>query len=415
MPSQLSKLTLLFGAFFVFLPFRAWSAQPVTLSLAQVVAALDTTSPALAQARSEVSIARAALTGSRALPNPALFGAQETLNDDANSSERVIGVRQNLGFLWSQAPRTAAARAAYESAQAAYQESRNAVIAQVVALAHEHDRLKRQSTLMDSVLFSAERLALATSARRRVGDIAPYDEQRFQLELVQLQSRRGELEREAAATMLELVQVSGLPATMLTSLALTIPPEVSFDSEYTAVQYALDHRPELVRAERQLAASKRAVDQARWNQLPDFTIGAGRKTVDPGPSGFVIEGELEIPLWNQRRSERSAARAGLNQAEAQFENAIRSVEEEVRSAYRTLKLAEQFQPATQAHLADSASANMLRGVQLYSEGEMSAFELVDALRTSVEAQDAVLMLRNALAVARADLRRVVGLNPMEEN
>ena len=58
---------------------------------------------------------------------------------------------------------------------------------------------------------------------------------------------------------------------------------------------------------------------------------------------------------------------------------------------------------------------MTRGVQLYLEGEMSAFELVDALRTNVEAQDAVLSLRNSLAVARAELRRAVGLDPLEEN
>ncbi|MCB9367170.1 MAG: TolC family protein [Calditrichaeota bacterium] len=415
MPSQLSKLTLLLGAFVVLSLLGVCSAQPETLSLSQVVSALDSSSPVLAQARAELTVAHAALTSSRALPNPALFGAQETLNDGDNSSERVVGVRQNLGFLWTQAPRTASARAAYESARAAFLEDRNAIIEQVIELAYDYDRYKSQSTLMDSVLFLSEQLSHATSVRRRVGDISPYDEQRFQLELVQLQNRRGELEREASSAMLELMHVTGLSSTLLSNLSLTSPPPAQFDTEEAAVQYALMHRPELSRTERQIVANKYSVAGTRWNQLPDLSIGVGRKSLDPGPDGFVVEAELEIPLWNQRRSDKSIARAGLIQAEVQHNNTVRSVEEEVRGAYRRLRLAERFQPASQVNYADSASTNMLRGVQLYAEGEISAFELVDALRTSVEAQDAVLMLRNALATARAELRRAVGLNPIEEN
>ena len=413
MRSRLSWLTLLLGAFLVSLPFSSSLAQPEAYSLHQVIASLDSTSPILAEARTNLARARAAFTSSRAFPNPALFGTQETLNDAASSTERVIGVRQNLGFLWSLPFRHASTKATYEAAQAAFVEARRELIVRAIEQVYEYDRLQRQSDLMDSVLIRADQLAEATTARRRVGDIAPYDEQRFHLEQVQLQNRKQELQREASVAQNELVRLCGLPVHTISSLALALP-SVTFTTEDEAVRYAQENRPELRRSELQVTAARRALSQARWDQLPDFSVGAGNKQLDPGPSGLYLEGELEIPLWNQRRSDRNVARAELLQAELEHVSQQKLVEQEVRAAYRRLQLIERLQPSSDINLADSASVNMSRGVRLYLEGEMNALELVDALRTGIESQDAALMLRNSLAVARAEMRRVSGLDPLEQ-
>lgn len=414
MPSQLTWLTLLFGAFFVFATSNPTSAGPPVHSLEAIAAALDSTSPVLAQASAEVEFARAALSNSRAFPNPTIFGSQESLDDAESSMERTIGVRQSLGFLWSQHSRHAAAKAKFDAAQAGYLESRHAVLRNLVELAFEYDRLKQQSILMDSVLARAEHLSASIRERRRVGDIAPYDEQRFLLEIVQLQSRKQDVQKGAAAALLELVKLTGRSAEEIAELSLQLPPAAKFESEAEAARYALESRPELRSSAFTAAAGRHALDQARWNQLPDFSLGIGHKSLDPGPSGLYIEGELEIPLWSQRRSEKNIARAELRLAELQRERLVTSIQDEVNQAYRQLRAAEQLQPLVNETLSDSASVNMARGVQLYLEGEMSAFELVDALRTNLEAQDAVLSLRNSLAVARAEFRRAVGLDPLEE-
>jgi len=411
---RLSWLTLLLGAFFVSLPFYSSLAQPELYSLQQVIASLDSTSPVLAEARTELARARATYTSSRALPNPALFGTQETLDDAASSTERTVGVRQNLGFLWSLPSRISAAKSAYGAAQAAYLESRRELEAKVIDQTYEYDRLRQQSKLMDSVLYHAGQLALATTARRRVGDIAPYDEQRFQLEQIQLQNRKQELQREELNSLSELVQMTGIASDRMENMELTSPAPVPFASEEEAVKYALAQRPELHQSAKQLDAARRALTQKRWNQLPDFSIGVGNKKLDPGPNGLYVEGELEIPIWNQRRSEKNVARSELVQAEINHQSQLKLVEQDVRAAYRQLQLVERLQPPSESDLADSASLNMTRGVRLYMEGEMSALELVDALRTGIEARDAALSLRNSLAVARAEMRRVCGLDPLEQ-
>lgn len=415
MPSQLSWLTLLFGAFFVFAVSGASIAGPPGNSLLSIAAALDSTSPILIEAKVDVTLAQAAYAGSRAFPNPTLFGSQESLDDAESSTERVIGVRQELGFAWSQSSRQAAAKADFEAAQAAYLEARHAVTEELVRLAYDYDRLKHQSVLMDSVLSRAQQLAAAIAERRRIGDIAPYDEQRFQLEQVQLQSRKQDVQSETATALLELVRLTGRPAEDFTELSLDLPYGSNFKSEQDAVRFALDNRPELRRSRLQATAREHALKQAGWDRLPGFSVGVGHKSLNPGPEGLYVEGELEIPLWSQRRGEVRAARAELQRAELRRQSLELSIQDEVRQAYAQLQAAESIQPSTTINLSDSADANVTRGVQLYLEGELSAFELVDALRTNVEAMDAVLSLRNSLAVARANFRRAVGLDPLEEN
>ncbi len=413
MPSQLTWLTLLLGAFFVTVPFSPSAAQPHALSLQQIIASLDSTSPVLAEAQTNLSRARSAYTGSRAFPNPSMFGSQESLNDNAGTTERIIGVRQSLGFLWSQASKRGSTKSAYEAAQAEYVEAKRELIVRVLTQAYEYDRFQRQSELMDSVLMQSEHLSKATAARRELGDIAPYDEQRFVLEKIQLQNHKQELQQEVANALSELIHLTGLSPESFQTIELTEPPSTLFKSEDEAVSYALQHRAELVRSEKSLGAAQKALSQARWSQFPDMSFGIGDKTMDPGPGGLYVEGELEIPLWGQRRSETNVARSELAQAEIQHRSQRQLVEQQVRSAFRQLQLAEQINFSLNGSLEDSANVNMQRGVRLYLEGEMSALELVDALRTGIEAQDAALRLRNSLALARAEMRRVAGLEPLE--
>jgi outer membrane protein TolC len=413
MPSQPIWLTLLLGAFFVSLPISPSLAQPRALSLQQIVASIDSTSPVLAEARTNLSRARSAYTGSRAFPNPTVFGSQESLHDDAGTTERIIGVRQSLGFLWSQAAKRGSAKSAYESAQAEFLEVRRELVVQVLILAFEYDRLQRQSNLMDSVLAQSNQLSKATAARRELGDIAPYDEQRFALEKIQLQNRKQELQQDVSRAQSELMRMTGLAAVSFQGLKLSDPPSPPFKSEDEAVRHALQYRAELTRSEKNVEAARKAVSQARRNQLPDVSLGIGDKTIDPGPGGLYVEGEIEIPLWGQRRSETNAARSELAQAEIQRRSQQQLVEQQVRVAFRQLQLIEQILSTLESSPADSANINMNRGVRLYLEGEMGALELVDALRTGIDAQDAALRLRNSLAVARAELRRAAGLEPWE--
>ena len=131
--------------------------------LSRILAELRTTSPVLADARLRLTEARAGYTSSRALPNPYLIGEQERWNDDSIPTETTIGVRQSFGFLWSQSSKVNAARLAYESELAKFEEQHNELAAQIVIAAYVYEGFRRQSIVLDSVLSRRNPLSWARS------------------------------------------------------------------------------------------------------------------------------------------------------------------------------------------------------------------------------------------------------------
>ncbi len=400
------------AAFFVMSLVIACSASNAE-NLSWILTEFPLTSPVLADARLKLSEARADYTSNRALPNPYLVGEQERWDDDSVPTETTIGIRQNFGFLWTQSSRVRAARLAYESELAKFEELQNELAAQVVATSYNYDGFRRQSVVLDSVLNRARELTDAMAARRELGDVSLYDEQRLQIELVQLQHRRQQLFAEEQRTLTELIRLTGLSEHPLEAINIDIeilPSEMSMEE---GLSYGLEHRPRAVAAARKLESADWSHRAARLSQLPDFSIGFGLKSQKPGQDGSVIDAELEIPIFGQRRSQKQLATANLRRAEVHMQSEQQLVEQEIRAAYKQWNHLQNLNAFAYTGMADSAKRNMERGVLLYLEGESSALELVDALRTGIEAQRATVEIRNALVAAKVELRRALGLNIVE--
>lgn len=398
------------AAFFIL--FILIAADSRAESLGRVLAALDSTSAVLADARLELAAARAGYTTGRALPNPALFAEQESWNDDS-PVETTVGVRQNLGFLWSQRPRQASLRHTYAAARSRYTEQRRALHVDVINAANAYAGHRELAAVLDSVLARMEPLNNAIAARSREGDISRFEEQRFRIEALELEHRRQLLLEAQEAAFGELVLLTGLPDARLHDLTLDVIPSVPAGTLDDAERMALEQRPQIAAARSELQAAQAGKTAARLSQLPELTVGVGQKKLDAGPSGMVIEGELEIPLFNQRRSQAQLAVAALRRATVQLAAAKARVRREVRSAYTRWESLQGFRYSAALATADSADVNTTRAAALYLDGEISAVELVDALRTGIDARAAAIDLRNARIAAAADLRRAVGLEIME--
>ncbi len=400
------------AAFFVMSFVIACSASNAE-NLSWILTEFRATSPVLADARLKLTEARADYTSNRALPNPYLVGEQERWDDDSVPTETTIGIRQNFGFLWSQSSRVRAARLAYESELAKFEELQNELAAQVVVAAYEYDGFRWQSVVLDSVLNRARELTDAMAARRELGDVSLYDEQRLQIELVQLQHRRQQLFAEEQRALTELIRLTGLSQRQLEALNIDIeihPSEMSLEE---ASSYGLEHRPRAIAAAREVESADWSHRAARLSQLPDFSIGFGLKSQKPGQDGSVIEAELEIPIFGQRRSQRRLAAAAQRRAGVHFLSERQLVEQEIRAAYKQWNHLQTIDVPMSIRMVEGAQLNMERGVLLYLEGELSIFELVDALHTGIEAQETAFELRNALIATQVELRRSIGLEILE--
>ena len=400
------------AAFFVMSFVIACSASNAE-NLSRILAEFRATSPVLADARLKLTEARADYTSNRALPNPYLVGEQERWDDDSVPTETTIGIRQNFGFLWSQSSRVHAARLAYESELAKFEELQNELAAQVVVAAYEYDGFRRQSVMLDSVLNRARELTDAMAARRELGDVSLYDEQRLQIELVQLQHRRQQLFAEEQRTLTELIRLTGLSEHQLEAINIDIEIHPSEMSVEEGLSYGLEHRPRAIAAARELESADWSHRAARLSQLPDFSIGFGLKSQKPGPDGSVIDAELEIPIFGQRRSQRQLAAAALGRAGVHLLSERQLVEQEILAAYKQWNHLQTIDVPMSVRMVEGAQLNMERGVLLYLEGELSIFELVDALHTGIEAQETAFELRNALIATQVELRRSVGLEILE--
>jgi outer membrane protein TolC len=327
---------------------------------------------------------------------------------DESPREQVVGVKQNVSFLWSQAPSISANGAAYHAGVENFTERKREVIVETLRAAFRFAEAQRLGEIMDTVLARTALVTETVRARLHVADISAYDAERFELIQVELLNRRQQLFTEESAALSELVGLSGIPADVWNESDLTIDLDVPPMNLDSALSFAQEHRPLLRAADLGVTAGKRSVRAARMAQIPELSLGGGQKTIEDGPSGYVLEGELEIPLFGQHRSQVRLASAQRKRAEIQLAEATARVRHEVESAVRHWNFLTTINPNSM-NKADSATANMDRGITLYIQGEVGAFELVDALRVGVETWQSTLELQHARITAAAEFRRAVGL------
>jgi len=411
LPSLTPLLTR--AAFFVtFATCAAAHAAPV--SWTEVIARLDETSPALAEARFRLAEAEAALAASKALPDPTVFAEGQNLKSGGeHETEQTFGIQQSFSFLWLQRPKTAARKLAYKAEQAAYEETRRELVVRVISLASLYRSLEQQGTLLDTVLSTARQVQQAANARSREGDISDYDAKRLHAELIQLQLRRTRLASERNRTAAELLARAGVsPDTLLHLEPPRLPALPLADAEESARQ-AVANRLSVQSKHTLAEAGRRAYAAAKLNSWPDFSVGIGRKTVGAEISGLLWRAELEIPISGQRRSERMLARAEWRRADAEYQATLRQAEQEARAAFAEWSALQSALVPSESFDIEDAELSLRRGVQLHLNGEFSSAELVDALRSSLDALAAHLDLQTALLTASLELRRVTGLNILE--
>ncbi|MDQ3519125.1 MAG: TolC family protein [Gemmatimonadota bacterium] len=154
-------------------------------------------------------------------------------------------------------------------------------------------------------------------------------------------------------------------------------------------------RPDVLSAERQVAASRAFVGAARAEYLPRVAIGGaagytGGTFESLGNSDtprYAIGPVISLPLDLGRvRAGVDAARAGETQSRARYEQVVLLAQEEVASSLITYRKArERLQ-----HLDDAAAASE-RAAELarlrYTEGASDFLQVLDAERTLLDRQD----------------------------
>jgi multidrug efflux system outer membrane protein len=315
----------------------------------------------------------------------------------------------------------AAARAELEASEAARDAVRLALAAQVAKSYYALRSFEEQAMLTrETVRLREEALGLQRK-RRDAGVISEFELRQLEAEAAAVRAQLPPLEREREREEAALVVLLGrTPAEVFSSRVQTV------DSGEKLIATVLPsglpselllRRPDLVEAERALAAANARVAVARSEMFPRISLtaalgaeSASLSNLFSGSAGiWSIAAGVAQPIFDGGRLEArsEAAQARERAAIAQYQQAIRAAFGEVRTA-----LAAQAR-ARESFEAESARAEALRETLRlarlrYQAGVASQLDVIDAERGLLAARAARIDALRAQRAAVADLFRALG-------
>ncbi|WP_372363114.1 efflux transporter outer membrane subunit [Xanthomonas sp. NCPPB 1325] len=277
-------------------------------------------------------------------------------------------------------------------------------------------------------------------ARLAIAD-ANLDKIRQSLQLVQQRRDQGaasDLQVEQIATQVQQQQAQRLPLEMqlqeaLDQLALMVgrepgaldaqlrtpqplpmlPSEVRVDDAGALIR----RRPDVRKAERELAASSAQIGEALNGYFPQVTLLGGLSWVAGSPSDFNSDAltTLAVPMlrWSifdfgKTRAQVERARAGNAGREAAYEGAVLAALQDANSALARFGSArKQLVVARQAEASATRSAGLMQ--QRRDAGATSSIDLLDVQRQQLSAQDAAAQAQVQLLVNYVALQKSLGL------
>ncbi|MBK8762320.1 MAG: efflux transporter outer membrane subunit [Georgfuchsia sp.] len=277
--------------------------------------------------------------------------------------------------------------------------------------------LDERIALARQTIASREESLRIFKRRFEVGAIAKMDLVQVEVLLQQAQTLTAQLEqgRDVQAHALALLVGSPLPP---------LPENTGLSDDVVARELRVGlpsdlllQRPDIVAAEHQLRAVHANIGAARAAFFPRITLTGSAGTASAGLDGLFDSGSrawsfmpsLSLPIFDAGRN-----RANLDLAEVRRDLAVTNYEKTVQTAFRDVSdalsarhwLTEQVRiaQATLAAQTERARLSLLR----YDNGSAPYFEVLDAQRDLLTAEQQLVQTRRALLSSRVSLYAALG-------
>jgi NodT family efflux transporter outer membrane factor (OMF) lipoprotein len=263
------------------------------------------------------------------------------------------------------------------------------------------------------------RTVALTEERLAAGRGTAFDTERAKAELSLTLAGTPVIEARIAASQYRLATLLGrspeaLPRAILTSAELPeLPNVVSVGSPAELVR----RRPDVLSAERQLAAETMFVGAARAEYLPRLSIGASvgyTSTAfdalgNTGTSRFLVGPVLSWPFLDLGRVKTRVdeARAHADEARAHYTSAVLGAIEEAETSIVAYERARDRLSSLAEAARSSAHATELAQLR-FQEGATDFLQVLDAQRTLLSAESQLAIGRTAAATALVALYKAVG-------
>lgn len=392
----------------------AQHAPPLHLTRASAVALALKNNPQLAVAREQTAQFRAQKVQAAAIPDPvvtASLDGQPGFFRSAPGGQKNVGVTLDVPFPDKLRRQGQVAGADVQNAEANYVALRQQLAAQteaaydslLAALRHRED-LTESKTLTGDFLTK-------TRARFEAGTSAKLDVIKAQVDAALAENQIIANQRDIAVQRDALDRLMNRPVgtPVVPDDTLSVPPPLpSLDAMIAAT---LQSRPELagLAAERQGAHSATILAREFW--LPDITFGVARD-LTPGapPSQFSTGLAFPLPVlfWQHTRGEVSQAEHHERELAASQKDLTAAVLQDLGATYANASTARDQAVYLRDQLIPSAQEAYRAILASYNIGGSSAFDVIDARRTLLDALSQYTDALSAANASRADLERAAG-------
>ncbi|MFC5476325.1 efflux transporter outer membrane subunit [Paraherbaspirillum soli] len=404
-----------------------WWGQFDDPLVAELVDAAQTTSPTLAQALARIAQARANASSSRSALYPSLAAnANSTRSKSPSSGASVVSTSSSASLdasweidLFGGKRKSADAANARLSARSAdWHGARVSLAAEVGTTLVNYRACIATAAMLAQDLQSREQTAQLTMLKIKAGFTAPADGALINASAADarqrliLQRADCDLDIKALVALTDIAEPD-LRAKLAANDRIPQPRGIIVDA---VPAQALTQRPDIAVAERELAAAGADINVAQANRYPRVSLLGSI-----GIAGLRFDGQnshsntwsfgpsISLPLFDagRRKAEVDLAQARYDEAYAGYQLQVRSAVREIEEALVRLDAAARREDDAAAAARDYERYYRANDDK-YKAGSGSLFELEDARRTSLAAQQTLISVQREHVAAWIALYKALG-------
>jgi NodT family efflux transporter outer membrane factor (OMF) lipoprotein len=291
------------------------------------------------------------------------------------------------------------------------------LVAETATAYFQHLSLSERIAIAENNLKNAQDVARAVERRLQRGDASLIEQQQQHIAIALIENNLANLQLQRERVLGKLAVYLGKPAGTIkiagNSLRAVQPPQVTpgLPSEL------LCRRPDIRRAEAQLASASADVDAARANLLPSVALtgqfGQGSfnlsELLSPQSLLYSLAGNLTANVFDDERKENRVVQARARNRELldQYANTVLAALRDVEDALAGIRLTQRQQQALTEALSRNSRLLAL-SQKVYQAGAMDYISLLDLQRNVYLAQDAEASARFEQVRSAIDLFKALG-------
>lgn len=391
----------------------------------QLIEAAQAGNPGLDRALARIALARAGVASERGALFPGVaanFAAERAGARSAGHSQvgtavtRSIDARWEIDLFGQHRNAASAARAREQARHADWHAARISLVAEVASTVVDYRACAATAAMLELDAGSREQTAQLTRLKIKAGFTPAASAQL--IDASGAEARQGAIAQRARCDLLvkSLVALTDVPEAALRARLAAgggVPRPAQFVVNAVPATM-LRQRPDVAAAERELAASNAAIGVAQARRYPSLTlsgsIGVFRLAGASAPTdSWSLLPLISIPLFDagQRRADVRAAEAIHDETYAAYRQTVRDALRETEQALVRLDAAARRE--TDAALAARNYEGYFKSSEeRFKGGPVSLFELEDARRSSLAAQQALIGVQQERVNAWIALYKALG-------